>query len=472
MRRELWWLLLASLILRSGVLWFNGAELNHDRDAYLEIGRHLAAGDGFQMGHPPHDTAYRPPLYPLLVAAVFAAGGNVWMLGAVQVLLGTATVALVYRTAGRLSNRTPPSVLTTDHHALATLAALFVAVDPLLLHSTILPMTETLCAFLVALLLALTTDRPSSFHPPSSILPDEPSVARSALIGIVYGLLCLCRPAFLLCAPLAVAGWCLWRSCRPEPKPMLATMLGCLLVLAPWTIRNGKVLGRFTPATTHGGYTLLLANNPVFYREVVAKDWSAVWPEESLRAWQADMEREMSAADPPIGGEVARDRWMQAHAWETIRREPRLFLMACAYRIVSFWGLAPRGAQQATLPRMVVWAVAIFYLGIHVAALVGLVSIVGQVLHFPRPKWAGIPNPAGEREFPAVTDSSPPMGRLQTCPTGWAAAVALLAGVQFAHVVYWTDLRMRAPVIPVIAMLAARGIVSLRQKPALPTTSV
>ena len=42
--------------------------------------------------------------------------------------------------------------------------------------------------------------------------------------------------------------------------------LTIVIVLSPWMIRNLVVLGEPVWTTTHGGYTLALANNPVYYR--------------------------------------------------------------------------------------------------------------------------------------------------------------------------------------------------------------
>src|SRR5205823_6088481 len=56
---------------------------------------------------------------------------------------------------------------------------------------------------------------------------------------------------------------------------LLALSLG--LVLLPWMIRNLWVFGEPVGTTTHGGYTLALANNPVYYREVLNGPPGRVW---------------------------------------------------------------------------------------------------------------------------------------------------------------------------------------------------
>ena len=42
-------------------------------------------------------------------------------------------------------------------------------------------------------------------------------------------------------------------------------------VLLPWAVRNALVLAEPIITTTHGGYTLALANNEVYYRDILAR---------------------------------------------------------------------------------------------------------------------------------------------------------------------------------------------------------
>ena len=52
-------------------------------------------------------------------------------------------------------------------------------------------------------------------------------------------------------------------------------VLSLVLVLSPWMVRNTLVLGEPVWTTTHGGYTLALANNPVYYDEDHARSTEA-----------------------------------------------------------------------------------------------------------------------------------------------------------------------------------------------------
>lgn len=410
--RRHWWLLLTvcglACGLRLGVWWLQGPRLNDDIDAYLEIARNLAAGSGYAMGQPPHLTAYRPPLYPLLLAAVFQCGGTPAVVGLVQVILGGVTTGFTWR-CGLLLQLGRSSYV----------AAALVALDPLLLQYTALPMTETLCATLVVAWCWLILE-----YPPGA----SEGVWRPLLQGACFGLICLCRPGFLAAIGLFGGGlsvelW-LWRGTAEARRRSWAGIwgvIGLAVILCPWVVRNAVVIGKATPATTHGGYTLLLANNPVFYREVVLQPWGTVWQGDSLNRWQQGLETSLQRAGIRPDDEVSRDRWMYHQAWSEIRAEPQLFARACLWRGVRFWDLAPWRVQSGVSSYFIA-GIALFYGLITVGILFSLVSLTTL-------EWK----------------------------SWWLLSVLPLT-LWLTHLVYWTDMRMRAPVIPILALLAARAL--------------
>jgi len=191
------WILLMAVALaaRSAALWRSGALLVEDRDGYGALAREVASGRGFVDPASGLPTAYRPPLYPLILALIDRAGAGPWAIGALQALLGLATVALCVVAAAWLG--LGPG---------RWLAGLVVAVDPLLLHNTALVMTEVLAALLAALLLTLHA------------MP--PRRGKALALGAAWGCACLCRPTFLAAAALTAAGFlpgfCKARDCWPN----------------------------------------------------------------------------------------------------------------------------------------------------------------------------------------------------------------------------------------------------------------
>lgn len=417
---------LLGLLLRIGIIGVQFDRLGEDRDAYLGIARQLAHGNGFADPGTGRPTAYRPPVYPLILAGVQWTGAGRMGIAAVHILAGTATVVLTWIAARRLL---PPL-------GAAWFAAILVAVDPLLLQYTSFPMTETVFTFLIIAMLAVRLP-----GPPASEENQSPSEVANSLrkrnrvdrfravaAGGIFGLAALCRPSVLAWGPLLTIWW-LWKTVWQEhftirrtwrEIPWL-TIVAAAVILAPWLIRNTLVFHKPIVTTTHGGYTLLLGNNPVFYREVVAQPWGTVWGGESLAAWQRSLEIQMRQEMPPIEGEIARDRWMYDRAWENIAEQPRMFVRACVLRFLRFWNVAPLAPASAGLPSIAGTLIAVFYVFVTLGFLWGLVRL-------SRPEWRN-----------------------------WAPLVLLIVAFTAIHLVYWTNMRMRAPVVPMIALLSARG---------------
>ena len=456
-RRWLIGVLAVAFLLRASAAWHWREELTNDRDGYLAIAENLLKDNGFSAdGKRP--TAYRPPLYPLLLAVVTVIGGR-WAVAVAQVLLGVGTVWLTFLIGRHLG---------LARGALA--AAALVAVDPLLLRYTPQLMTETLFTFLVTLLCCWCTgfsrpdvrsdrlqpveerggrvDSVSSIHRPAEAGHYERQ--RAALIGLVFGLCALCRPTIWAFGVLGGIGWIIVvRRLRLSRKLAIAegviAISVCLLVVSPWVVRNARVFGRPIVMTTHGGYTLLLGNNPVFYDEVVRQPWETVWDGDILREWQRSLEVEMRTDNPPPQTELERDRWMRNWALWNIRDDPAGFAAACWLRFRRFWNVTP--TAEGELPFAVRWAIAAFYTLVTLGMLAGLFRLsrcrVGCAHHAARQSGGHSP------------------------PYAWWPLVVLLVSFTAVHLVYWTNTRMRAPLIPIVALLCIRGFAFSRDSEAL-----
>jgi hypothetical protein len=369
----------------------------------------LTDGQGFSDPQTGQPTAYRPPLYTLLLAAVIRCGGSDIAIGITQMLLGAATVGLTIDAGCRLGLGRGSIV-----------AGVLVAVDPILLYETSQVMTETLATFLAALCLWLCI---------------SPASRRtSLLIGLVFGAACLCRPTFWAFGVSAGSLWLVWlarsmirsdRRDRSELRRAIITLAGVLAVVGPWAIRNFLVMGRPIITTTHGGYTLLLPHNPEYTRAVVEQPWSTVWQSPSFNNWLASIEGELAALNPPLDHkhldpqiELARDAWMNDRAWSYINQDRTTAVKAGLTLLGRMWNIAP-ASDVAVRPTRLRVAIGAFYIPVLVALLVGMFRTI----------------PSGRQSW-------------------WLPAVMIFS-FSAVHFLYWADMRMRAPLVPAIALLAA-----------------
>lgn len=386
-------------LIRGGVIGLRMEQLARDPDGYRALAENLLANGVFGSGEIP--TAYRPPLYPLLLAGCVKLSTNSTVAIAVlHFLLGVATVVLtiVLARQWRLNSFGP-------------LAGLLVACDPILLNQSSLVMTETLAAFLSVAALSLVT-----------AAGDRRSGLVAALAGVIVGLAALCRPTFLLWLAALIFGvaWSVdvWRL---RFRLAGAMLLGAAMTLLPWAVRNQARFGRPIVATTHGGYTLLLGNNEAYYDHLTSAPWGAVWHADHL-----DYELRATRSRD----ELVNDRREYALAWQAIRKQPGIFLYACLTRVGRFWGILPHEVAARDAGRVVRLGVAAWYVMVFGLALAALV----------------------DRE---VSVARPP----------WLWGLLLAASFTAAHVLYWSDLRMRAPLVPLVSLLAACGTRRLMRTP-------
>ena len=166
-------------------------------------------------------------------------------------------------------------------------AAVIVACDPVLVWQSRFVMTETLGAFLTAWALAalaqsgMARGRPRRRLPGTRrALPSQPAAGRVLIVlgSWLAGPVNRRRPA----VPRA------WRS----------PALSCR-VLAPWALRNVLVLGEPVWTTTHGGYTLALANNEVYYRDVLDGPPGQVWTGDDQWHWWDSVNRATAGMTEP-----------------------------------------------------------------------------------------------------------------------------------------------------------------------------
>ncbi len=412
-------LLLLTVVIRIGMIVADGERLQSDPDAYVRLGTMLAEGKGYCAADGQTPTAFRPILYPLLLAVPLSAGfpASITVAG-VNLIAAIVFVFAVMRLASALDlSRTE-----------STAAGFVAALDPMLIRYTTEPMTENVCAALLTLSVAFLIP----FLQQSLESPFRPHLRNATAAGFLLGLSALCRPIVLVCIVLMTAVMMLiqWRATRRQPgKPirriawMVLPAIVAAVTVSPWIVRNAIQFHALIPATSHGGYTLLLGNNSVFYAEVVSGD-SPVWDGDSLTRWQTDLHEQVKSSGIDVSNEQAVDHWMYAAAKQEIKSHPVEFRKAIGLRWKRFWALTPSSDNQ-TLPRLLLNAVGLWYGALAIGLLIALVA----------------------------------------CRRN-ASMWLMLSGVAsflIVHSFYWTNTRMRAPLTGVLIVISVAGWFTVKQ---------
>lgn len=260
-------------------------------------------------------TSIRPPLYPMVIAAVYQVAGveNVRAVRLLQVALGLLTVVLVHRLASTLYDR-----------RVGLAAAALYGFYPSMLGYDGLILTEVLfTTLLVATLEALAR----AYR--------DGSPGRLALAGVWLGLSALTRSVMYLFPALLVPFLLLtWRGgARRRAVAVLAVVVPFAAVLTPWTIRNTRLQRTLTIVDCMGGRNFMIGN---YEFTPMNRAWNAIGIT-GERAW----DRVLAAANPDYGrltqGEKdkvalrAAVSYVVQHPWQTLQRDVVKFL--------NFWGL-------------------------------------------------------------------------------------------------------------------------------------
>lgn len=414
-------IVLLAIGLRLGVLAIYPAWLNEDRDAYLGIAKSIAEGRGYSVPESNQPTAYRPPLYPLFLAGLLWLGATPITLGLGNVVMGAISVGLTGWAGLRWWGIGP-----------AIIAAAIVAVEPLGLANTPLLMTETMATCLLAAwLVAAGATARGAMCSPNTVVGCEDTGRRSdgaLLAGFIAGLGTLCRPILL---PTTLAGWVwLMYASRPNRQTLVTTLRrqmtgsmvfigGCGIVLLPWVVRNTLVMGAPIMTTSHGGYTLMLGHNAAYSAEVVHGPSGAVWSHASLTAWQKEVDAQLLNQRIQPHEELRRDRAMSTLAWATISSDPVEAVRSAGTLLSRLWSLAPLSTAERPVPRSVRSLIALFNGALFLLAAAGLLGLFRSDLRL-----------AGLLSTPVLVFT-------------------------VMHSLYWADQRMRAPLVPALALLAA-----------------
>lgn len=237
-----------------GLLYWVGKPLTHDEREYLALAEGLADGRGFSYPEPPSGTAPqfgRAPAYPAFLALIGARSTGTaaapTRVKVAQAVVGTLTVCLIAFAAMRAAGA-----------AAGVAAAWIAALYPPLVWISSYVFSESLYSAL-ALATALTLQSAVDYEARGSSDRWRSGVARALAAGLLCGVSILVRPAMLLFLPLAAA----WLLLRRIPRHAVALVVGAVLIVAPWTVRNYRTHGRFVLVASEGGVTFWTGNHPL-----------------------------------------------------------------------------------------------------------------------------------------------------------------------------------------------------------------
>jgi 4-amino-4-deoxy-L-arabinose transferase-like glycosyltransferase len=225
------------------------------------VARALVSGFGYSDPFSGHTgpTAWVPPLYPLLIAAVFKVFGiyslmSGWVLLALNSVFSAATALFVYEIAARCYDR-----------RVAIWSGWVWALYPAAMQYAVRWVWETpLSTFLFAAVLVLAL----RMRGIGETAPDEnrQGLRQWLLLGLLWALIALSNSTMLLFLPVCGV-WILLGARNFSVTMLHAVAAGALFVacLAPWVWRNWIVLHAFVPTRSNFGAELYAGNGPGSY---------------------------------------------------------------------------------------------------------------------------------------------------------------------------------------------------------------
>ena len=214
----------------------------------------IADGDGYpealEVTGGPGPTAFRPPLYPFVLAGVYKLSGTSdqqkrWDYARIaQAVVGTLVVALVALIGLQLLGRREALVA-------AAIAAIY---PPLILAGSTFLTEPLFTALILAGIAAILHYRGG-----------DDRLRWLFVAGALAGLATLTRTnGVTLIALLALGAWTVRpRFSRRAVVAPAAAVAASVVVIAPWTIRNAVELDAFVPVSTQAGYALAGQHNRV-----------------------------------------------------------------------------------------------------------------------------------------------------------------------------------------------------------------
>jgi 4-amino-4-deoxy-L-arabinose transferase-like glycosyltransferase len=295
-----------ALIIRVGYNAALSQELTFDEPFYNELVSNILNGKGYMFdlsayhtSVPGQPTSFQEPVYPFFLTAIYAVVGqdNYLVARMIHAVVGAITVFFIGLLAKEAFNVRA-----------GVLAGLIAAVYPSLIYFNRLLMTESIFifVFVIAIWLWLKAIKTGSLR-------------WYFVTGIAFAICCLTRGMLLWFMPFLLLMTLIFAREKRWIKAVLL-LIGLVICIAPWTIRNYAVHNAFVPITTKGGWNLYFYNYPLDNTD-----------------WNGTRYDDVPVPDVEGLSEVERERLYQRLGMESIRNNLGTIVRYGFLKLADFW---------------------------------------------------------------------------------------------------------------------------------------
>lgn len=311
------WVIIGGALLRL-VGWYGWGDwsplINDDVRDYQQLATSLAT-TGKYADPNGNLISLRPPLYPAMVASVYAVFGieNNDVVRAIQAVLGLLTSVLVYRIG-----------VVAYGERVGLWASAICSIYPSLLVYANLLLSETLFTFLLMGFTLLCAE---------AIRNNRLTLICSA--GVVMALAALTRSIMLTFVPfLAILLLALWPgSASRRVVAMLIPIVAFALVIAPWAVRNTRLHKTLTFIDVMQGRNAMMGN---YEYTPLERSWATISDVTGDQAWHRVLAKER-AGEQHTQGQL--DKLALRHGMRFVLHNPGLTLKRDAIKFFNFWQL-------------------------------------------------------------------------------------------------------------------------------------
>jgi 4-amino-4-deoxy-L-arabinose transferase-like glycosyltransferase len=329
-RTSLFWLVLIAFVLRLAyILIAHTYKFKPDQNDFGfgyemgRIGHAIATGRGFAdpFGPATGPTAWEPPLYPYLIAAVFKATGiythaSAFILLTINSIFSALTCIPIFLIAKKCFSE-----------KVAVWSAWGWALLPTIMYWSTRWVWETsLAAFLLALIFWLTLE-----------LEELNGALPWIGFGMLWGVAVLTNTSLISFLP-ASGLWVFyrrWRAGKPSFVDVTLAAVFFVATTAPWLVRNYEAFGKFVFIRSNFGAELRLGNGP---------GADGTW-----MSYLHPTQNGVALKQYEQMGEIAYVAERKRQAFEFIRADYARFARISFKRFIYYWAGRPRSSERSTL---------------------------------------------------------------------------------------------------------------------------